>query len=153
MVSITPAAAVANSLTIWYEDENGRETSNRMHTTETDPAAATIQALVDAMKPLTEARVSRHGIEELAVVTDFTTGAGPYDMSDKLILVCSTTSSRIAKVAIPCPKPDYLTDDDILIVGDAAIVALFAAIQNIWEFDGDTLVELLRGYRLKTSRD
>jgi hypothetical protein len=147
---------MANEFYINWVDEDGVETRQTMNVDESDPAAVEIQNLIAALGAVSEAAVTRYGIILSAVPDpEHPATGGPYDIADKLILESTTSAGGIAKLAFPCPKgSDLIFDDsDNCDIEDPLIVALYDAMKAIWEHDSQTLVELVRGYRHRSSRE
>lgn len=144
---------MSNELHIYWVDEDGVETRSTMSVNTADVAATEVTTLIDNMQALSQAAISRYEIVN-TVAPDPAIPAqagGPYDAKDKLILEATTSAGAVAKLAFPAPDVAYLDDSDQ--VNDIAgldIVALFDAMKAIWSRDSQTLVTLLRGYRIRT---
>lgn len=143
---------MTNEVHLYWRDEDGEESRSTWYTDETDPA--NLADLVADLVAVSEAALYRYGIllkGEPAVA--ITPSAGPYDVADKATFVFSTNLGNTVKVTVPAPLSTVFSDSDNVNLANGGVVAFAAAIKAVYEsIAGETLVDLLYGYRTRSTR-
>lgn len=143
---------MANRLVLYYTDEDGVKTSNSWWTMEETPEA--VVSLVDAIKAFTAAALQRWGVvRESAPLAVYLSAPGPYDIRDKIRWEMLTSGGNTVYVESPAPiGAAMLPNSDDVDMAYAGSVAFRTACIALLRHGADTIVDVVRGYRVYRSR-